>query len=64
MTILGAGMVHPVVLATAGSTGAVPGLRLRHGPERISMLRHRINDLRLFLENDCRFLASSDERIR
>jgi phenylalanyl-tRNA synthetase alpha chain len=26
------------------------------GPERIAMLRHRIGDLRLFLENDIRFL--------
>jgi phenylalanyl-tRNA synthetase alpha subunit len=27
------------------------------GPERIAMLRHRINDLRQFLENDVRFLG-------
>jgi phenylalanyl-tRNA synthetase alpha chain len=57
MTILGAGMVHPVVLRNCGLDPEVyQGFAFGMGPERISMLRHRINDLRLFLENDMRFL--------
>jgi phenylalanyl-tRNA synthetase alpha chain len=58
MTILGAGMVHPVVLRNCGLDPEVyQGFAFGMGPERISMLRHRINDLRLFLENDLRFLG-------
>jgi phenylalanyl-tRNA synthetase alpha chain len=57
MTILGAGMVHPVVLRNCGlDPDRYQGFAFGMGPERISMLRHRINDLRLFLENDLRFL--------
>jgi phenylalanyl-tRNA synthetase alpha chain len=58
MTILGAGMVHPVVLRNCGlDPERYQGFAFGMGPERISMLRHRINDLRLFLENDLRFLG-------
>jgi phenylalanyl-tRNA synthetase alpha chain len=58
MTILGAGMVHPVVLRNCGlDPERFQGFAFGMGPERISMLRHRINDLRLFLENDVRFLG-------
>jgi phenylalanyl-tRNA synthetase alpha chain len=58
MTILGAGMVHPVVLRNCGlDPERYQGFAFGMGPERISMLRHRINDLRLFLENDVRFLG-------
>jgi phenylalanyl-tRNA synthetase alpha chain len=58
MTILGAGMIHPVVLRNGGlDPERFQGFAFGMGPERISMLRHRINDLRLFLENDLRFLA-------
>jgi phenylalanyl-tRNA synthetase alpha chain len=58
MTILGAGMVHPVVLRNAGlDPERYQGFAFGMGPERISMLRHRITDLRLFLENDLRFLG-------
>jgi phenylalanyl-tRNA synthetase alpha chain len=57
MTILGAGMVHPVVLRHGGlDPERYQGFAFGMGPERISMLRHRIHDLRLFLENDVRFL--------
>ncbi|HSL97198.1 MAG TPA: phenylalanine--tRNA ligase subunit alpha [Candidatus Deferrimicrobiaceae bacterium] len=57
MTILGAGMVHPVVLRHGGlDPERYQGFAFGMGPERISMLRHRIHDLRLFLENDLRFL--------
>jgi len=58
MTILGAGMVHPVVLRNCGlDPERYQGFAFGMGPERISMLRHRINDLRLFLENDVRLLG-------
>jgi phenylalanyl-tRNA synthetase alpha chain len=58
MTILGAGMVHPVVLREGGlDPERYQGFAFGMGPERISMLRHKINDLRLFLENDVRFLG-------
>jgi phenylalanyl-tRNA synthetase alpha chain len=57
LTILGAGMVHPVVLRNVGlDPERYQGFAFGMGPERIWMLRHRINDLRLFMENDLRFL--------
>ncbi len=57
MTILGAGMVHPVVLQYGGlDPERYQGFAFGMGPERISMLKHGITDLRLFLENDIRFL--------
>ena len=57
MTILGAGMVHPVVLRYGGlDPERYQGFAFGMGPERIKMLRHGITDLRLFLENDLRFL--------
>jgi phenylalanyl-tRNA synthetase alpha chain len=57
MTILGAGMVHPVVLQFGGlDPERYQGFAFGMGPERIKMLKHGITDLRLFLENDLRFL--------
>jgi phenylalanyl-tRNA synthetase alpha chain len=57
LTVLGAGMVHPVVLRAGGlDPERYQGFAFGMGPERIWMLKHRINDLRLFLENDLRFL--------
>ncbi len=57
MTILGAGMVHPVVLRYGGlDPERYQGFAFGMGPERIKMLKHGITDLRLFLENDLRFL--------
>jgi phenylalanyl-tRNA synthetase alpha chain len=57
MTILGAGMVHPVVLQAAGlDPERYQGFAFGMGPERIKMLKHGITDLRLFLDNDLRFL--------
>jgi phenylalanyl-tRNA synthetase alpha chain len=59
MTILGAGMVHPVVLQSGGiDPERYQGFAFGMGVERIKMLRHSIVDLRLFLENDLRFLGS------
>ena len=57
MTILGAGMVHPVVLQHGGlDPERYQGFAFGMGPERISMLKHGITDLRQFMENDIRFL--------
>jgi phenylalanyl-tRNA synthetase alpha chain len=57
MTILGAGMVHPVVLQYGGiDPERYQGFAFGMGVERIAMLRHGIHDLRLFLDDDLRFL--------
>lgn len=57
MTVLGAGMVHPVVLRNGGiDPERYQGFAFGMGPDRIAMLRHRIPDIRAFLENDLRFL--------
>jgi phenylalanyl-tRNA synthetase alpha chain len=57
MTILGAGMVHPVVLRNGGlDPERYQGFAFGMGPERIKMLKHGVTDLRLFLEDDLRFL--------
>ena len=57
MTILGAGMVHPVVLRNGGlDPERVQGFAFGMGTDRIALLRHGISDLRYFLENDLRFL--------
>ena len=57
MTILGAGMVHPVVLQYGGlDPERYQGFAFGMGVERISNLRHGVPDLRLYLENDLRFL--------
>jgi phenylalanyl-tRNA synthetase alpha chain len=57
MTILGAGMIHPVVLQWGGlDPERYQGFAFGMGPERIKMLKHGVTDLRLFQENDLRFL--------
>ncbi|HUG48817.1 MAG TPA: phenylalanine--tRNA ligase subunit alpha [Candidatus Limnocylindria bacterium] len=57
MTILGAGMVHPVVLRNGGlDPERYQGFAFGMGTDRIAMLRHRIPDIRAFLDNDLRFL--------
>jgi phenylalanyl-tRNA synthetase alpha chain len=57
MTILGAGMVHPVVLQYGGiDPEKHQGFAFGMGVERISNLRHFVPDLRYYLENDLRFL--------
>ena len=58
LEILGAGMVHPNVLRAAGYDPAVySGFAFGMGPERIAMLKYGVNDIRLFLANDHRFLS-------
>ena len=55
--ILGCGMVHPNVLRGVGyDPEEVSGWAFGMGPDRIAMLRHRVPDIRLFYENDLRFL--------
>ncbi len=57
LEILGCGMVHPIVLENGGYDPTVfSGFAFGMGPERISMLRHQINDIRNFWANDVRFL--------
>jgi len=58
MTILGAGMVHPVVLQYGGlDPERYQGFAFGMGVERIANLRHAVGDLRLYMENDLRFLG-------
>jgi len=55
--IAGSGMVHPNVLRNGGiDPEEFTGFAFGMGIERITMLRYSINDLRLFSENDVRFL--------
>jgi phenylalanyl-tRNA synthetase alpha chain len=57
LEILGAGMVHPQVLRNGGYDPDVyTGFAFGMGPERIAMLKHRIDDIRYFWSNDLRFL--------
>jgi phenylalanyl-tRNA synthetase alpha chain len=55
--ILGCGMVHPRVLENCGiDSNKYSGFAFGMGIERITMLKYQIKDLRLFSENDLRFL--------
>lgn len=55
--ILGCGMVHPKVLENSGiDPNKYTGFAFGMGIERITMLKYQIKDLRLFSENDIRFL--------
>jgi len=55
--IMGCGMIHPRVLSNVGIDDEVySGFAFGIGIERMAMLRHGVNDLRLFFENDLRFL--------
>ncbi len=55
---VGAGMVHPNVLRNVGyDPDKVQGFAFGMGIERLAMIKHRIEDLRMFSENDVRFLA-------
>jgi len=58
LEILGSGMVHPAVFRNVGyDPDVVSGFAFGLGIERIAMLKYGINDIRLFFENDLRFLA-------
>lgn len=57
LEIMGAGMVDPAVLENVGcDPERYTGWAFGMGPARIAMLRHGVRDLRLFYENDMRFL--------
>jgi phenylalanyl-tRNA synthetase alpha chain len=58
LEILGAGMVDPAVFGFVGyDPEEFSGFAFGMGVERIAMLRHGISDIRLFFENDIRFLS-------
>ena len=55
--ILGSGMVHPKVLENFGiDSNKYTGFAFGMGVERITQLKYRVNDLRLYSQNDIRFL--------
>ncbi|MEO6928250.1 MAG: phenylalanine--tRNA ligase subunit alpha [Casimicrobiaceae bacterium] len=58
LEIAGSGQVHPNVLRAAGiDPEQWQGFAFGVGPDRLAMLRYGIDDLRIFYENDLRFLA-------
>jgi len=57
LEVMGCGMIHPEVFkAVAIDSEQYTGFAFGMGVERLAMLRYGINDLRLFFENDLRFL--------
>ena len=57
LEVLGCGMVHPEVFRHGGiDSEKYTGFAFGLGVERLAMLRYGVNDLRLFFENDLRFL--------
>jgi phenylalanyl-tRNA synthetase alpha chain len=57
LEILGSGMVHPAVLEAVGyDTERYTGFAFGVGIERVAMLKYGVEDIRLFYENDLRFL--------
>ncbi|CAK0763116.1 phenylalanine--tRNA ligase subunit alpha [Gammaproteobacteria bacterium] len=57
LEVLGCGMVHPRVFEQVGvDNEPYTGFAFGMGVERLAMLRYGVNDLRLFFENDLRFL--------
>jgi phenylalanyl-tRNA synthetase alpha chain len=57
LEVLGCGIVHPKVFKAVGiDSSKYTGYAFGMGVERLAMLRYGVNDLRLFFENDLRFL--------
>jgi len=57
LEVLGCGMVHPNVLEACGiNSKKYTGFAFGMGIERAAMLKYQVNDLRLYFENDIRFL--------
>jgi phenylalanyl-tRNA synthetase alpha chain len=57
LEILGCGMVHPIVLQNGGyDPSRYTGFAFGMGPERMAMLRYKIEDIRYFWGNDVKFL--------
>ena len=64
LEILGCGMIDPNVLDNCGiDSKKYTGFAFGMGIERIAMLKYRVNDLRLFYENDIRFLGQFSSEI-
>ncbi|MBM3420282.1 MAG: phenylalanine--tRNA ligase subunit alpha [Bacteroidetes bacterium] len=58
LEVLGCGMVHQAVLGACGiDSEKYTGFAFGMGIERIAMLKYRVDDLRLYFENDIRFLS-------
>ncbi|SDS14822.1 phenylalanyl-tRNA synthetase, alpha subunit [Halopseudomonas litoralis] len=58
LEVMGCGMVHPSVFRSSGiDPEKFQGFAFGMGVERLAMLRYGVNDLRLFFDNDLRFLA-------
>lgn len=58
LEVMGCGMVHPNVLRMSGiDPQEFSGFAFGMGAERLAMLRYGVNDLRLFFDNDLRFLS-------
>ena len=61
LEVMGCGMIHPQVFANTGiDNERYTGFAFGLGVERLAMLRFGVNDLRLFFENDLRFLSQFD----
>lgn len=57
LEVMGCGMIHPEVFKSVGiDSEQYSGFAFGMGVERLAMLRYGINDLRLFFENDLKFL--------
>jgi phenylalanyl-tRNA synthetase alpha chain len=57
LEVMGCGMVHPKVFESSNiDTEKYSGFAFGMGVERLAMLRYGVNDLRLFFDNDLRFL--------
>jgi len=57
LEILGSGMIHPQVLKNAKiDPEKYSGFAFCFGPSRLAMIKHQINDIRLFTSNDLRFI--------
>ena len=64
LEIMGCGMVDPNVLEASGiDSGKYSGFAFGMGVERISMLKYGVKDLRLYFENDVRFLRQFDTEL-
>ena len=64
LEIMGAGMVDPNVLSACGiDPNEYTGFAFGMGVERIAMLKWQVKDLRLYFENDIRFLKEFETSI-
>jgi phenylalanyl-tRNA synthetase alpha chain len=58
LELLGAGMIHPHVFEAAGyEAGKYTGFAFGMGIQRLAMVKYSISDVRLFAENDLKFLS-------